>query len=338
MGVYRLILAYMVVFGHMYQPFLGFYGVGVSAVISFFLLSGFVMTALIKKYYFTISSIPAFYVERFLRLTPQFYFYSIITLIGAMFFGLRHDFMQAVPSIKSLILQFGLVPLDLYRYFPSMLLPQAWSLGLEVLFYAVFPFVMLYGLRFSLAVLSLCMYLAAYFGYIDNELWGYRYLPGTFFIFICGSFLHTAKERKETLFVYFVFIGTIVLLGLTYLYSHLASLYNRSVLIGLVLGIPAVWWLKPLSHESGKGNTIDGLAGNLSYGVFLSHMFVIGSLETFYNLKIGGLGIWQDAEVIVLVFITATALSYLSFNILEKPLVDLRRKGRQRHLDVNRKA
>lgn len=331
----------MVIFDHTHDPFFGSYAIGVSAVISFFLLSGFVMTALIEKYYFSISSLPAFFIERFLRLAPQFYFYSFLTLIGMHFFGLRHDFMQFEPSTKSIIFQFGLVPLDFYRHFPSMLLPQAWSLGLEATFYAAFPFLLLNGLRFPAAILSMCVYLAAYSGFIDTDLWGYRYLPGTLFIFICGSFLYSAERRKEHLLVLAVFMGAIGLLALTYVVPNttpLFNLYNRSVLSGLILGIPIVWSLKPLSHESGKGSAIDSMAGNLSYGVYLSHMLIIGIMETYFHIKYENLDFWQGIQMTTSVIFLATCLGYLSFKFLESPMVELRRRGRQRQLTINKRV
>jgi hypothetical protein len=51
-GYYRLLLAFFVVISHADQVifFSSGYHIGVSAVISFFLLSGFVMTALIQKF------------------------------------------------------------------------------------------------------------------------------------------------------------------------------------------------------------------------------------------------------------------------------------------------
>jgi peptidoglycan/LPS O-acetylase OafA/YrhL len=59
----------------MFQPIMGFQ-IGVVAVISFLLISGFVMTALIEKHYFSINLIGKFYLDRMLRLLPQFYFYG----------------------------------------------------------------------------------------------------------------------------------------------------------------------------------------------------------------------------------------------------------------------
>ena len=330
MGVYRLLLAYLVAIGHMHAPIAGTYAVGVSAVISFFLLSGFVMTGLVRKYYFRLSAIPAFYVERFLRLAPQFYFYSGLTLLCSLL-GFRHDFLQELPSAKSVLLQFTAAPLNFYQYFPNMLLPQGWSLGLEIIFYSIIPFVLIFGLRLWAGLLSLLVYLSAYFGFLDTNLWGYRYLPGTLFIFISGSFLFSNADRHERVFIALAWGGAMVLLSLTYYYPELGSLYNRSVLLGLIIGIPAVKLLKPLSKDEASGKTFDSLAGNLSYGVFLSHMLVIGGVQTF------GIDFKAHGGVLLTIFVLAcsTLLSLASFKLLEEPLIAHRRQGRQKQANAD---
>lgn len=333
MGTYRLFLAYLVAFGHMHAPIAGTYGVGVSAVISFFLLSGFVMTGMIQKYYLRFSSIPAFYVERILRLGPQFYFYSglMLTLAWA---GIRHDFLVEMPSGKSLFLQFLGVPLDFYRYFlPNMLLPQAWSLGLELIFYSVFPIILICGMRFWAASASLVVYLIAYSGFMDGDLWTYRYLPGTLFIFICGSFLFTEASRQERMFVTGVWTLALFLFGLTYFRPELGSLWNRSVLLGLIVGIPMVKLLKPFSQEAPSGKTFDGLAGNLSYGVFLALMAVIGVMQT-WGVDMKTMSFGEDVVIILIVFAVSTLLSFVSFNLVEMPLIARRRRSRRKELAV----
>lgn len=62
-------------------------------------------------------------------------------------------------------------------------------------------------------------------------------------------------------------------------------------------------------------------------------MLIIGCLETFLPIEIGRMGPWGDAGMIVLVLTMATGLSYLSFNIAEKPLIEVRRRRRERSLE-----
>lgn len=331
MGVYRLILAYMVVIGHTHQPIAGTYGVGIAAVISFFLISGFVMTGLVRKYYLRLSAIPSFYSERFLRLAPQFYFYSFLTLVLALF-GLRHDFMQQVPSFGSIVMQFLAVPLDFYRYFSSMLLPQAWSLGLEIMFYLAFPIILIFRLRLWFGVGSILVYICAFLGLLDTDLWGYRYLPGTLFIFICGSYMFSHDNTQERRFITSIWLLCLVLLFISVLNSRYGSLYTHSVLMGIVLGIPIVKCLGRVSVEEGKGGGFDNMAGNLSYGVFLNHMLIIGAFQTWIDVDFKSLSWQQDVLASLCVIVLSTLFSFASFRLVEAPLISIRRNRRERQI------
>jgi peptidoglycan/LPS O-acetylase OafA/YrhL len=111
LGYYRLILAFMVVADHMNIK-IYHYSPGIVAVISFFLLSGYVMTALLQKYYPSLSSVPVFYLDRLFRLGPQFYFYSFITLIALLSINMHHNLMMERPTLIKGISKFAVLPLN----------------------------------------------------------------------------------------------------------------------------------------------------------------------------------------------------------------------------------
>jgi hypothetical protein len=67
-GYYRLALAVCVLFSH-FGLFVGGYDQGQSAVIGFFLLSGYVMTLLLGKHYPKLWQAPGFYVDRLARIS-----------------------------------------------------------------------------------------------------------------------------------------------------------------------------------------------------------------------------------------------------------------------------
>lgn len=183
-----------------------------------------------------------------------------------------------------------------------------------------------------MGVLSLMTYVCAYLGLLDTELWGYRYLPGTLFIFICGSFLFSEENCWEKAFVALFWLISLILFGWSFYQSEFGSLYNRSVLLGLIVGIPFIKLLKPLSQEVVAVNTLDALAGNLSYGVFLSHMLVIGALQSFAGVDLKSLTLVHDVFVTACVFVISIFLGYVSYRLVEEPLVARRRKNRQNHL------
>jgi peptidoglycan/LPS O-acetylase OafA/YrhL len=212
-------------------------------------------------------------------------------------------------------------PLNFYRFFPNMFLPQTWSLGLEAFFYVLFPFVLIFRVRKPVAIASFVVFLLAYFGVLDTDLYGYRYLPGTFFIFICGSWMECPEDKIDRLLPWAVWgIAILLLLLQNHAFSSHSvyeSLIRRSVLSGLTIGIPLVFCLK------NKGSS--GLAGDLSYGVFLNHVLIIGAISSFTSLKLTGLNLPMSVFAFILVCSIATMASYVSFRTVEEPFIRLRR-------------
>jgi peptidoglycan/LPS O-acetylase OafA/YrhL len=304
-----------------------------TAVISFFLLSGYVMTALIQKHYPDISDTPGFYVDRIARLGPQFYFYSLATLAAVSLLGLHHELMRSVPGELSILAQLSIVPLIFYGRFDSMLLPQAWSLGPEVCFYAIFPFVLLHKARTPVALVSLAVFALACTEVIDTDLFAYRFLPGTFFIFICGSWLYQADRTWQAYAPYAVAFAAAAVLALTYIAPlPVNARPAHSVLLGIALGIPAVALLKDrfASHAS------NALAGDLSYGVFLSHYLIIGAIVTFSPWPVDFNNTAAKLSALAVVCAMSLLASYLTFHALEAPLIAWRRRfrGRKQTADV----
>jgi peptidoglycan/LPS O-acetylase OafA/YrhL len=70
-GTLRFVLAIVVALSHTGTVFLG-YNTGVVAVVSFFMISGYVMALLIEKHYGSVGRVGHFYLDRAARLFPQF--------------------------------------------------------------------------------------------------------------------------------------------------------------------------------------------------------------------------------------------------------------------------
>lgn len=319
MGFYRLFLAYLVVYSHAGTNVYGF-NLGVVAVVSFLLLSGFVMSALIRKYYMSLSSIGYFYLDRFARIAPQFYLYALLTLIGAVAFELRHPWMKFAPSTSRAVVQFSIIPLNIYPH-ADKLVPQAWSLGLEATFYLIFPFILLLRLRLLTAAVSFAIFLLAYTTVLNFDRWGYRLLPGTMFIFICGSWIEKSENKYINCIPAFIAIIAAILLFISYYYSAIAldndylETIRRSTLLGVVIGIPAVYILKYIDYSS----RFESVAGDLSYGVFLNHILIIGIILTYSPLNSDDFKCFSGILLIGCVFMASTVLSYASYKLVERP-------------------
>ncbi len=320
MGIYRFLLSISVAISHAGVLINGL-NPGVIAVISFFLISGYVMTALINKKYFDHQKIVWFYIDRFFRIYPQYLFNIIVVLITYSIFGLNSHFLSH-PSPIALIQNFLIIPMGFYMVpwvgEDFMIIPPAWSLGLEGCFYILIPFILIYKLQKIFFFSSFTIFLMAYLGIIDTNYFGYRLIFGTIFIFICGSLIyensniHTNQTVKTTLFF------SCILLVVTFLCPNLIMPYNREVLTGLVLGITILTVLTKIQRTN-----LDDVFGNLSYGLFLSHYLVI--------LKFEDLGVKWNLKWILLMLLLSIFISGIGFFCFEKPLINLRIKIRNRY-------
>jgi peptidoglycan/LPS O-acetylase OafA/YrhL len=321
MGLFRLILAALVAVGHLGHNFFGYHP-GVVAVISFYLLSGFVMSELIEKYYKTPSSITMFYLDRSARLFPQFLFYSAIAALCIYVLKIDSQFTDKL-TIGKWILNLLIIPQNFYMVgqwgIGAMPIPQAWSLGLEVTFYLVIPFIVLYlSTRqiFILSFLSFLIFLAAYFGLINTDYFGYRLLPGTLYIFLIGwSFYKNDLECNY--FRYAMIFLAVTLWIFAHINEDLQRPFNKEVLLGLLVGIFAISCLKNIRYSR-----LDEFLGNLSYGVFLNHIIVIWLIQKYYSFN--DIGLYST-----FIFLSSSLVfAFISYYLVEYPALKWRRSLR----------
>ncbi|MCU1752110.1 acyltransferase family protein [Pseudomonas sp. 6D_7.1_Bac1] len=311
MGSYRLLLAILVAISHMGITVVGL-NVGVIAVISFLIISGFVMTSLIERNYRTPESIHRFYVDRVLRLYPQFLLY-LIASCAVIYFLLPGTPQATELTLKNIVANLSIIPLGFYMFeaVGTGILPPAWSLGLEMCFYLVIPFLIIYKARGPAFALSTVVFLIACLGLINTDVYGYRLLPGVLFIFLCGSYLYRAEAKGLV-----IAAGTTAAAALMFLAIMTGVIprlpFNAEVTAGIALGIPAVFLLSKL-----KFHRIDELFGNISYGVFLNHFVVMYFFRAFWPVEYSTLTV---TAVLVLSFL----LSGLSYYCIERPALKLR--------------
>lgn len=318
MGLFRLLLAMLVAVSHAGISFHD-YNPGVVAVISFFILSGYVMSMLIEKYYKKPPDISTFYLDRAARIFPQFLFYMLLASACIYFLEIDSSFTKNL-NFANWLLNFLVLPLGFYMYWAggeALVIPQAWSLGLEMTFYLVIPWVTVYCTSrqiYQLAFVSFLVFLTAYFGKLNTDIFGYRLLFGTFFIFLIGwSFLRNDSHQKK--FRVTVFLSAGALLLTAYKDHFLYQLpYNKEVLVGLMIGILVVGLIKNLGFSR-----LDEFFGNLSYGVFLNHFIIIWMMKKIFVIKT------FDAFNIVILLISSCALAFFSFLYIERPALKWRR-------------
>ena len=285
------------------------------AVQTFYMISGFYMALVLhEKYQPGNATYLEFITNRFLRIFPSYFVVLLLTIIVLAIgwhYGMQHrnfmlwsqNWLQLDWTAKFFLVfshaaLFGqdaylFLALDkngtLYfdpdfsthnnEFWEFMLIPQAWSLSLELCFYLLAPFLV----RRSAALLALMIVasltiriaLIFWLGY-KNDPWAYRFFPSELALFLCGAAAYrvyrallTGKMDVKT------WIGWSAL-GIVASIALLVSRYPGETVIWLnVSFVVAVILIMPFLFKFTRRSKIDHFAGELSYPIYLCHMLVI---------------------------------------------------------------
>jgi peptidoglycan/LPS O-acetylase OafA/YrhL len=319
-GSLRLVLAMMVVALHAGFMPMGLY-IGTSAVVVFYMLSGYAMTGLLLKRFHGPGGTLAFYGERWLRLAPQYYLWLAVSAVFAVGLGFPWaEPVQMPMRVQDWAAHLAILPLGLFVYLPMLvqkwLMPQAGSLGIETMLYLVFPFMLRYRLVFwTMAALSFGVLAAAFVAAISPVAYGYYSFPGTLAYFLLGHALFMG-QRWKIVTALLAFAAIFIASAIS---GQLSAGFNTEILLGVVAGFAAMSLL-----AKRPTNTIDQILGDASYGCFLSHYAFIQVMRYA--------GILQDNPVaFTLTVLAASAITgWLSYRLVEYPTISLRRRLKAR--------
>lgn len=311
MGLIRLILALSVVIAHSGSLFgLNLVG-GQIAVQAFYIISGFYMALILNEKYIGInSSYQLFISNRLLRLLPIYWIVLFLTISASLIvlmytngdnFGKLQDFKTYFDSMnlasiafliftnifvvfQDLVMFLGLDTTTGSLFFTPnfnttnpklywfLLVPQAWTIGLEITFYFLAPFIVRRKVKYILLLIALSL-LIRYFIYANgytNDPWSYRFFPTELVFFLFGVIAYHIYKKVNSFKIkkYFLFGIFIMILVLTVFYSFVNMPYKMLGYFFLFfLGLPFVFILS-------KKWKVDRYIGELSYPVYISHILI----------------------------------------------------------------
>lgn len=325
MGLLRFCLAIAVLLSHAGLSLRGF-NPGVMSVVVFYAISGYVMSALIEKHYATVARTGHFYLDRLSRIYPQYALYAGAAALWLFTIGNPTHFLVLTPQPVDWLNNLLVVPLNYFMFNGSdrfTLVPPAWSLGAELLFYALAPWLWRHWrLAIGLALASLAVQAMAWHGLLHSDWWGYRLLPGILWVFVLGMALQRLQTRAGHRAMQLAMAAPMLAAGVgVYLSARglLHNPYHLEVLSGLALGIPLLNTLSQ-RHLSPKWQRFDQQLGDLSYGIFLNHFLIIWVLDLGQPQRA-----WQWAALIGV----SVGLSALSQRFVERPVLLWRRTWRK---------
>ena len=342
MGAIRFTLALSVLFNHLNIPALLS---GQVAVQSFFLVSGFLIAHVLtaKDEY---SNKRLFYKNRILRIFPLYLLILLTTLLYRVVQVIlnapeqENFFTSDAPfglKIVGGLLNIILLGQDLTLFFDTdskgiffepvlsdainpfykvLLVPQSWSLSLELLFYLIVPYVIKNKkIVISLLCLSLLSrYICLELGLLLIDPWSYRFFINELTLFLLGLSVRLYVFPKvKNLIVGKTFVANTVtiLLIIIIMFIQLIPIPNviKSLLFLSVFAasMPFLILSRPTKHLFLK--KIDQDLGKLSYPIYICHILVITLISTEF---LGSLSTSrQKLFVVFVVLITSFTLERL---------------------------
>lgn len=313
MGLVRFLLAAAVVINHT-GPLYGLVMTDAYMAIKvFFIISGFYMALILTEKYSGPGQTRLFYSNRFLRLFPLYWVVLFLSLCVSLVFkfGLHTALLlgpwqtwldklspatAAVLATANLtifgqdilffshVTEAGGLTLSadaLYRATPAwffLLIPQAWTVSLELVFYAVAPWLVRQktGLLAALAGASFALRALVYWADLPFDPWKQRFFPvecGFFLLGILAYRLYAALRPvaipRATLWqVAGLYLAAI--LG----YQFLPGFMGKELYLyaATVLSIPFLFRLT-------RKMAFDRAIGELSYPIYITHWTVIMVVE-----------------------------------------------------------
>ena len=374
MGLLRLLLAISVANSH-FGGILGYYFAGAfTAVQMFYVISGFYMATILTEKYDPRKDLGVFFSNRFIRIFSIYFVAALISLIAYYILysaGRPGWFFADVAAQSALIAwpeklwivftnlfvfgQDSILFLKIsdggFAFAPEgpnrvnelwrlMLVPQAWSISLELMFYCMVPFLIrnstktLVGIIAATLVLRIMVYRMGY----EADPWMSRFFPLELGLFVMGMVsrrIYDATIGKigripQILVALLFFVVTCSLWRLVewsyemrFSLSYIVWPYYFSALIAL-----------PCLFQLTRTNKIDNFLGQFSYPVYLMHWAAMIFYDAFAaQLGFPVSGSW--VRVVILLALTVV-LAWGIVVAIEAPLDRYRQHRFQRRHGLSR--
>ncbi|NCO00447.1 MAG: acyltransferase [Epsilonproteobacteria bacterium] len=210
-------------------------------------------------------------------------FMSNIFLLGEdllMFLGFNGDTIIFTKSFSD-------TKIPLHQF---VIVPQSWTLSLEIMFYLIAPFIARKSIKlviflFSISVLiKLNLWITGY----SNDPWSYRFILSELAFFFIGMIMYkvyklgfyTKVIENKKLF----FFGLISFILSGYFYYDFKTIldFNGIDTFKYMIYLLFVLFL-PLLFVKTKSNKIDRYIGELSYPVYIVHIFSMYLISLLYS-------------------------------------------------------
>lgn len=306
-GVFRLILAFAVFLHHS----TGF-NIGMSAVLIFFVLSGYwVATMWAHTYAHTRTPYITYLISRVWRITPVF---ALCSLISWILLLIREGRPETIGNLAHQL--FSNILILGYNSLPFQANVPGWSLDMEIQFYLVAPLIIFLISRSAYAVF-ICLLISVCSKWLGG---GVTVAPFMYFFGIgVAAAILDLKPAPHLAWASLIATLAIIMICLVLLVNNmmfgqvadqpLLAFSSRTNTLIAVTMIP--WALYTVRQESSPN---DRMLGDLSYIFYLLHWSVLGALRAGEGGYLHRFLICAFALVLILI------ASYFIWDYYDRPI------------------
>jgi peptidoglycan/LPS O-acetylase OafA/YrhL len=313
-GQFRLLLSSIVIVHHFTSLALGS-----AAVYLFFGLSGYWVSVMWRqKYSMTARPWQTFVISRYWRLAPVFVVSSAAALAVLYLLPSFLPPVNAAKPFSPIVIAPSIIILG-YQFLEFRPLGPAWSLDIEMQFYLVAPLLMLFVEKFRLRAVSAVLVLAIASLFLTQR----EALTTLAPFFIAGIYvekLGALPGRKFALstLAFCVCMVVVVILtpdtrGILIAGAHRTMSNDVTEGMNAVIGflcLPYAFWT-----VQQRSDTIDKLAADLSYAVYLLHWVAILIISSYFpSLATASFPqrlVWTGAAIAITYVISLAVVLYI---------------------------
>lgn len=318
MGILRTILAIAVVVYHSFKIFgLRMCG-GQVAVESFYMISGFYMALILNEKYIGLANYKRFIASRFVRIFPVYWIVMLCALVLCLvgFYGFDKPFylwrffsnyqcLSGVAIVYFLLENILVVGQDVMYFlvlddscrltlsnhafsfkhtgYQYLLVPQAWSISIEFMFYLIAPFLVTRRIRWQLLFVMIGIAVKVFFGYnyyLYYDPWSYRFFPFEIAYFLAGSVAYRYYKHIQFKSIP-KFLGNILLwinVLIVFLYSEITFNDTYKLILFYLFLIVSL----PFIFKTFKDDFRDRYIGELSFSIYIGHHLLVSLFHSYF--------------------------------------------------------
>ncbi|TDX00072.1 acyltransferase family protein [Dinghuibacter silviterrae] len=303
-------------------------GYGRIGVQLFFLLSAYTLCLSMTKRH---DGITIFYIRRYFRIAPIYYLGILLYFLLSRYSGLPvlrgFGSYTCFTTVANVFLLHGASPVAV-----NAAVPGGWSIGTEVLFYLMFPFIfMIYSKikhKIFYLLIPILFFLVAYVtsrlhfrSQPEEEDYYFYYIINQLPVFSTGISFFFAKSWFQRINPKLFLPIFFVLFILSFLLS--VKLTSRIAVFPFVAAISFIFLVLAFENISWLNSKILARIGQLSYSIYIIHFIFAWSFASYLNSVFHLSALISLLAIFFIVTALSIAVATFTQRFVENPGIDL---------------